>query len=162
MSYELLFTVANATASLCWLPLVLAPRSDFTRRYTDTPAVPAIFGLLYVALLVVMFATPGEGGMQSLDALRTAFLRDPVLLLAWVHYLCFDMMVGFWELRDSRRLGLNPWLVAPCLVGTFAFGPFGLCLYLALRLAIRGTLRFEDGCDARRDQPPTRSTPAPS
>jgi len=143
MSYELLFTLANGLAALCWLPLVFAPRSAFTRAYTAALIAPLGFALAYVGLVVVMLATPGEGGMDSLASLRQGFSRDPVLLLAWVHYLSFDMWVGFWEVRDAERLGLSPWLVAPCVVFTFVLGPLGLSSYLLLRGLCRKTLRFD-------------------
>ena len=145
MDYELLYTLANGAAGACWLPLLLAPRSRFTERWTASPLPPLVFAVVYAVLVVVMVTGPGEGSMASLASLRRGFERDPVLLLAWVHYLCFDMMVGFWEVRDSRRLGLSPWLVAPCLLLTFLLGPLGLLLYLGLRLASRGSLRFDVG-----------------
>lgn len=144
MPYETLFTLANGLAALCWVPLVFAPRSAFTRRYASTPLAPLGFALVYVVLVGVMLATPGEGGMDSLASLRKGFARDPVLLLAWVHYLSFDLMVGLWEVRDSERLGLSPWLVAPCLVGTFMLGPLGFAAYMALRWGLRRTVRFEE------------------
>lgn len=143
MNYELLYTLANGLAVLCWLPLFLAPRSAFTARWTASPAVPLVFALAYAALVPVMLTSEGAGGMESLEALRRGFSHDAVLLLAWVHYLCFDMVVGFWELRDSRRLGLSPFLVLPCLVFTLMLGPVGLLMYCGLRLATRGSLRFE-------------------
>lgn len=143
MSWELAYTVANAVALLAWAPLLLAPRSRLTRAYTATPLVPAGFALVYAVLVAVMLTGDGEGSMASLAALRSGFASDPVLLLAWVHYLCFDLLIGFWEVRDSTRLGLSPWAVAPCLVCTLMLGPVGLLLYLALRLARRGSLRFD-------------------
>lgn len=143
MSYETLFTLANAVAGLCWLPLIVAPHTRFTQRISATPAAPLVFALAYVALVGVMVATPGEGGMDSLASLRAGFARDSVLLLGWVHYLCFDMLVGFWEVRDSHRLGLSPWLVAPCLLFTFLLGPTGLVLYLGLRWATRRTFTLD-------------------
>ena len=148
MPYETLFTVANALAALCWLPLLLAPRSGFTKRYTSTPLAPMAFAVVYAALVGVMLTADGDGGMDSLASLRRGFESDAVLLLAWVHYLSFDMMVGFWMSRDSRRLELSPWLVLPCLVFTLMLGPVGLLLYTALRFASRGTLRFGDDGDA--------------
>jgi len=143
LSYELLFTIANGLATVCWLPLVFAPRSAFTQRFVATPLAPLGFAVAYLALVVVMFATPGEGSMGSLADLRVGFQRDSVLLLAWVHYLSFDMMVGMWEVRDSTRLGLSPWRVAPCLVFTFLLGPVGLLLYMLLRFVRRRSLRFD-------------------
>lgn len=37
------------------------------------------FALVYVVLVGVMLAEPGDGGMQSLAALREGFSRDTVL-----------------------------------------------------------------------------------
>ena len=135
-------TTANALALLCWLPLILAPRSRLSTRLTATPLLPLGFALVYVVLVGVMLAVPGTGGMDSLASLREGFSRDAVLLLAWVHYLSFDMFVGFWELRDSRRLDLSPWLVAPCLVLTLMLGPSGLLAYCLLRRILRGSVAF--------------------
>lgn len=143
MDYELAYTACNATAGLCWLPLFLAPRAALTERWTATPLPPMAFGLVYAVLAVVMFTAGGDGSMDSLASLRRGFEVDPVLLLAWVHYLSFDMMVGFWMVRDARRLGLNAWVLRPCLIFTFMLGPIGLLLYAGLRLAQRGTLRFD-------------------
>jgi hypothetical protein len=145
MGWELAYTACNVTAGLCWLPLFLAPRSALTRRWTATPLGPLLFAVAYAGLAVLMVTGDGDGGMDSLGSLRRGFGSDPVLLLAWVHYLSFDMAVGFWEVRDSARLGLNPWLVRVCLVFTFMLGPIGPLLYMGLRVACGHGLRFEPG-----------------
>ena len=60
--------------------------------------------------------------------------QDPWALLAgWVHYLCFDLAVGAWALRDAQRRGLPHLLLVPALVLTFLLGPVGLLLYAGLR-----------------------------
>jgi hypothetical protein len=59
------------------------------------------------------------------------------LLAGWIHYLAFDLFTGAWEARDARRLRISRWLVAPCLLLTFLFGPLGLGLYLLLRAGLR-------------------------
>lgn len=142
MTYETLFTLANGLAALCWLPLIVAPGHRLTARLAGSPLAPGLFGLVYAALLVVMITGDGEGGMDSLAAVRQGFEQDAVLLLGWVHYLCFDLMVGMWEYRDSRRLGLSPLWVAPCLLFTFLLGPVGLLAYLGLRWVRAGAVRL--------------------
>lgn len=156
MSYESLFTLANGLAALCWLPMIVAPGHPLTARLARSPVAPALFALAYGALVVVMLTGPGEGGMDSLAAVRRGFEQDAVLLLGWVHYLCFDLVVGMWEYRDSRRLGLSPLEVAPCLLFTFLLGPVGLLAYLGLRWARRGAVALEPeggGAGARRLTP---------
>lgn len=145
MTWETAYTLANSLALVAWLPLFFAPRAAVTQRYAATPAAPLVFAVLYTALVPVMVLGDGGGGMESLEALRPGFDRDPVLLLAWTHYLCFDLFVGQWAVRDSARLGLNPWLVAPCLVLIFLLGPLGLLLYLGLRAASGEGLRIDAG-----------------
>jgi hypothetical protein len=52
-----------------------------------------------------------------------------LLLAGWVHYLCFDLLVGTWEVEDARARGIPHLVVVPCLVLTFLFGPAGWLLY---------------------------------
>jgi hypothetical protein len=143
MDWELIYTACNGTAALCWLPLVLAPRASGTRRWTATPLPPMAFALVYAALAVGMVTGDGDGSIASLAALRRGFASDPMLLLAWVHYLSFDMLVGFWMARDSARLALSPWAVRACLVATFMLGPVGLLMYASVRMVHGHGLRFD-------------------
>jgi hypothetical protein len=67
----------------------------------------------------------------------SVLFRSPYALLAgWIHYLAFDLFTGAWEARDAAQAGISRWLVAPCLLLTFLFGPAGLALYLLLRLTV--------------------------
>jgi hypothetical protein len=52
-----------------------------------------------------------------------------------VHYLAFDLFIGSWQARDATRAGVPHWLLLPCLLLTFLFGPIGLLAYLAVRAA---------------------------
>jgi hypothetical protein len=54
-----------------------------------------------------------------------------------VHYLAFDLFVGGWEVRDAVARGVSRWLVAPCLLLTFIFGPAGWLAYYAVRAGAR-------------------------
>ena len=67
---------------------------------------------------------------------REALVGDRGSALAgWVHYLAFDLFIGSWQVRDAVRNAIPLWLVLPCLVLTFLFGPIGLVAYLAVRTA---------------------------
>lgn len=140
---ELAYGIANASIVPVWLLLVFAPRWALTERLASTPVVPALYAVLYAALLVGSLAVGGDGGMASLVDLRLAFERDVVLLLAWVHYLCFDMLVGMWIRRDALRRGLSWWVVGPCLVGTLMFGPAGFVAYAVARRALAGATTWD-------------------
>jgi hypothetical protein len=133
-----LFSIAGDLVLPVWLLLIFAPRWRWTQRLA-TFAVPLLLAGIYAALLVHGGRVEG-GGFGSLAQVARLFTSQDLLLAGWIHYLAFDLFTGAWEVRDALRLGLSRWLVAPCLVLTFLFGPVGLSLYLLLRLALRKEL----------------------
>ncbi len=140
---EMAYLIANVSVVPVWLLLVFAPRARITERMASTPLIPALHAALYVALLVGSMAMGGGGDLSSLAGLRQAFQSDTVLLLAWVHYLCFDMVVGMWLYRDARRLGITWWAAGPCLVGTLMFGPAGFLGYAVARRIMVGAVAWD-------------------
>lgn len=132
MSAEALFGLASAAVVPGWLLLVLAPRARMTERLVLSGLYSLAFAVLYLVLIVACY--PGApGGFGSLADVDRLF-RNPYLLLAgWIHYLAFDLFVGAWEVRDAAGRGVTHFLVIPCLVLTFLFGPTGLLLYFAAR-----------------------------
>ncbi|WP_210517444.1 ABA4-like family protein [Hymenobacter terricola] len=132
---DFLFSIANPVAMLGWGLLVLAPRWRGTRAVVLSGALPLLLAAAYAALITAHYLGPhgGEGGFGSLAEVAALF-RDPWALLAgWVHYLCFDLFTGAWEVRDAQQRGLPHWLVVPALALTFLFGPVGLLLYFGIR-----------------------------
>ncbi len=77
-----------------------------------------------------------KGGFDTLQNVASLFANPWVLLGGWVHYLAFDLFIGCWEVVDARERGLSHWMVVPCLLLTFLFGPAGLLLYFGIRLAM--------------------------
>ena len=73
------------------------------------------------------------GGFTSIEGVRTLFSTDVGMIIGWTHFLVFDLFIGAWEARDAQRRGFKHWLLIPCLLLTFMFGPIGLFLYLVLR-----------------------------
>ncbi len=121
-----------------WLLLIAAPRWRWTQRLA-TFVAPLLLAAMYAALLLHGRRVEG-GGFGSLAEVARLFSSQEFLLAGWIHYLAFDLFTGAWETRDALRLGLSRWLVAPCLILTFLFGPVGLALYLLLRLTLRKEL----------------------
>ena len=52
-----------------------------------------------------------------------------------VHFLAFDLWVGHWMAADVLARGRARWPLLVLLPATFMYGPLGLLLYLATRLA---------------------------
>src|SRR5687768_11833371 len=132
MSPEQLFTIANAIAALGWLMLAILPRQRWVTESVTGNAVPALFALLYIPIIVTMFGS-AEGSFATLDGVASLFTNRWLLLAGWVHYLAFDLLIGTWEARDARDRGVPHLLLIPCLFLTFMFGPAGWLLYMGLR-----------------------------
>lgn len=142
MNLNTLFSAAGAVVLPCWLLLAFAPAWKWTQRLA-TFVAPLLIAALYITLLVSHPAPPGSG-FNSLTQVATLFSSRYALLAGWVHYLAFDLFTGAWEARDAAGLGISRWIVAPCLLLTFLFGPVGLALYLVLKLTLRGRLGAEE------------------
>ncbi len=137
-----LFHDAGSLVLPCWLLLLIAPRWRWTQRVV-TFVVPLLMAALYVWLLLAHKPVAG-GGFGSLNAVAVLFSSPYALLAGWVHYLAFDLFIGAWEIRDGLRLGISRWLILPCQMLTFLFGPAGLALYLLLKLVMRRRFGAEE------------------
>lgn len=142
MKADLLFRIANNIALLGWLILIFLPRWRWTARLIGPVLIPASLSSLYVALVVTQFGH--SGGFSSLSSVELLFHNPYMLLAGWVHYLAFDLFVGSWEVRDSQRIGIAYYLVVPCLILTFLFGPAGWLLYFLIRSVATRSIRMND------------------
>jgi hypothetical protein len=108
--------------------LVVLPRWRWSARLIAPVLIPALLAMIYVTMVVTRFGR-GPGGFTSLSSVALLFQNRSMLLAGWVHYLAFDLFVGSWEVRDSQWIGIAQYLVIPCLILTFLFGPVGWLLY---------------------------------
>lgn len=138
MTPERLFQLASTAVGPCWLLLLIAPRWRWTQRVV-TFAWPLLMALLYVWLLGAHRPPPGSG-FNSLQQVRTLFSSPYAVVAGWIHYLAFDLFIGAWEARDGLRLGISRWVLLPCQLLTFLFGPAGLALYLLIKVVLRRQL----------------------
>lgn len=133
---ELLFTIANTAVLPAWLLLMVAPTAGITRQAVHSGLVPGAIAVLYAVLLVTAVssgAVPPDADFTSLAGIRV-MLASPIAALAgWVHYLCFDLVVGAWIARDGSERGVNRLWLAVVLFFTLMVGPFGLLMHLVTR-----------------------------
>jgi Domain of unknown function (DUF4281) len=132
MKAEQIFSIANLIAMLGWILLVVAPRWVLTRKIVLSGAIPLLLAVAYL-ILIVLFFGKADGGFGSLPDVMKLFTNEWAVLAGWIHYLAFDLFVGSWEVKDAEARGITHWLVIPCLVLTFLFGPIGFLLYSILR-----------------------------
>lgn len=133
------FAFANSLALLAWVALIAALLAAPIRErvWTGTAVlIPVLLGIVYVVLIVDGFGEAEGGGFGSIAEVRALFASDAGLTAGWLHYLAFDLFVGTWISREGLAAGLPRLLIVPCLVLTFLFGPAGLLLFYALRLAL--------------------------
>jgi hypothetical protein len=138
MNAEHVFLIANLTALAGWLVLIFMGRHRWVQALVTGAVVPLLLSVVYTALVLTHWGET-KGGFGSLAAVQALFSNEWMLLAGWVHYLAFDLFIGSWEVRNANRHRISQWLVIPCLVLTFLFGPAGLLLYGAVRtFALRG------------------------
>src|SRR5262245_24678145 len=133
MELETLFSVAGSIATVGWLTLAVLPRQPFTQIIAAVIA-PLLLAALYL-YLIAMNMSGAPRGFGSLADVATLFQKRELLLAGWIHYLCFDLFIGSWEIRDSQRHGIPHLVMIPCLLMTFMLGPIGLLFYFAIRTA---------------------------
>ena len=133
MKAEQIFSIANTLALLSWIILLIAPRWKWTQKIIVSGIIPLILSFAYL-ILIVLFFGKADGGFDSLPNVMKLFTNEWAVLAGWIHYLAFDLFVGSWEVKDSQTKGISHWLVIPCLILTFLFGPIGFLLYSILRI----------------------------
>ncbi len=134
MSADQLFSVCNSVALLGWLILAIACCRRWAAYLTTGVILPLLLAVAYAVLLVAHWGEK-QGGFDTLSHVALLFSNRWILLAGWIHYLCFDLFIGSWQVRDATANNISHWLVIPCLFLTFMFGPVGLLLYFALRTA---------------------------
>lgn len=129
-----IFSYAGMIAMPMWALMIILPKWKATRFLMDYKIVPIILALIYAiyitkALLIV-------GGMMdfgSLQSVKELFTEENAVLAGWVHYLAFDLLIGMWIIKQNEKIGINQVLMAPCLIGTFLFGPVGFLLFEVMK-----------------------------
>lgn len=135
MSPDSLFSIASAIAFLGWLALILLPK-PWRYRIPIAVCAPAL------ALLYAFQVFPALKGMDpmafsTLEGVMSLQGSALAALVGWVHYLAFDLIVGWVIANDADQMGLNRWLVVPALLLTFMLGPVGWLMYLLIRSLLK-------------------------
>jgi hypothetical protein len=134
MNAQRWFELANVLALPGWGALLfLAP----VRREAAVRIARVVGALLALGYLIgfVAAASSAKGFATdySLAGIASSFGEPSLALVAWVHYLAFDLWVGAWEVEAAGRAGMRHLFVVPALVLTFLLGPIGLLTFLVLR-----------------------------
>lgn len=117
-----------------WALMLLAPRWRVTRRVVASPWVAVPATAAYVAAVVPVLGDVLAAVAQPELAGVAALLGTPAgAMVAWAHFLAFDLFVARWIFLDSRERAVGHVVLAPILVATLMLGPVGLLAHLAVR-----------------------------
>jgi len=133
MDLERIFSLASVIAAVGWLFLIVVPKRPLPLHVAGV-FFPMLLALMYL-YFIAMHIRGAEGGFGSLADVAALFQKRELLLAGWIHYLCFDLFIGAWEVRDAQRNQIPHLVVIPCLIMTFMLGPIGLLFYFAIRSA---------------------------
>ncbi len=128
MNTAQVFSIVSTIAASQWLLLIILPKWKITQWLIHYPVVPLLLSVIYCVYIAGFFSIQG-GGFNSITQVRQLFSDDKLLLAGWVHYLAFDLLVGFSIIKSAQTKSITHWLVIPCLILTFMFGPCGFLLY---------------------------------
>ena len=135
---ENIFKIVNLLVLLGWVPLFVFPFSKFTKKLVDGLFIPFILCLFYVYFLS---QTKGlfSADFSSLGGILNLFKNstEESAAAGWIHYLAFDYFVGCWIVNHSIKKGIPYFVFILPLFFTLFAGPFGLLLFLILRLFYR-------------------------
>ena len=149
LSPDAVYMLLNYGVLPFWALLIFAPHLKITDWLVHSIFAPTVLGVVYAWLLAnAMFGAglPEGAGFATLDGLMKAFSAKEAVVAGWAHYIVFDLFIGAWEGRDAQRLGMNHFVLIPCLLLTLAIGPVGLLAYLLVRgLAGRGGTSLFEG-----------------
>jgi Domain of unknown function (DUF4281) len=135
MAPETVFSICNMIAMLGWIILIVLPGWYAADKFI-IGIIITLFALIYAWMLFSDFKLEDAAKFGSLQGVMELFKNPSLVTAGWVHYLAFDLLAGLFIRTNARTHGISHWLVIPCLLLTFMFGPVGLLLYLLIRWAV--------------------------
>lgn len=132
MTPDTMFRLCNTIAMIGWLILIVLPVWHSSDKFV-TGVIVTLFAVIYTYYIVTNIQAIDMKSFGSLKGVTALFTNPLAVLIGWVHYLAFDLMVGLFIKKNSLKYGISHWIVIPCMLLTFMFGPIGLLLYLLIR-----------------------------
>lgn len=127
------FSLANLIVMPMWALMLFLPKWKVTRFLMDYKIIPILLSVIYAFYIFLAIQTGGMMDFGSLSSVMDLFTKENAVLAGWVHYLAFDLLVGMWILNQNKKLNIHQLAIAPCLIGTFMFGPIGFLLFIIIK-----------------------------
>jgi hypothetical protein len=132
MSPDKIFSLCSALAMAGWIILVFLPFWFHSDKFI-LGIIIVIFAIVYAWLVFDSFHFDDIKKFNSLQGVMELFDNPVMVTAGWIHYLAFDLLAGIFIKRNAIKHNISHWLLIPCLLLTFMFGPIGLLLYLLVR-----------------------------
>ncbi len=134
MTPAVVFSIVGIIAMPMWILMIFLPNWRVTKFLMNFKVIPLVLSLVYVCYIFKAMQM-GEGTVDfgSFTSVMAMFTEENAVLAGWVHYLVFDLLVGIWMLSKNEELKMNQFIMAPCLLGTFMFGPVGFLLFMIIK-----------------------------
>lgn len=133
MTPDTVFQLCNSIAMIGWLILLVLPMWYSSDKFV-LGIIISLFCIIYTYYIITNIGAIDMKSFATLKGVTALFTNPLAVLIGWVHYLAFDLMVGLFIKKNSQKYGISHWIIIPCLLLTFMFGPVGLLLYLFIRL----------------------------
>lgn len=135
-----LFNLAGF-AIVGWALMILLPGWNFTKRLVNWTAFPVAVSALYVIGLIAVLIETGLGVIADFGTAEgvVGLMAQPdIALIAWIHLLAFDHLVGIYIFRDNFSHDVVPLPIQSLLLFlTLMFGSAGFLTYWIVRVVRR-------------------------
>ncbi len=128
-----IFPIGGLSAMPMWALMILFPRWKVTRFLIDYKVVPIFIAVIYAVYIGLSISSDGAMDFGSFESVKELFTKDNAILAGWMHYICFDLLIGMWMVNQNRDLKIHLLLMAPCLFFTFMLGPIGFLLFIIFK-----------------------------
>ncbi|CUM42480.1 FIG01129579: hypothetical protein [Streptomyces venezuelae] len=109
-----LFELTFLLAAPVWLLMIFAPGRRITDRVAASPlTVLPLLAVWAVLAAPVMMELWTAVSSPDIDTFRELAALPNGAGAIWAQILAWDLLLGQWMYRESRRLALSPFLMAP-------------------------------------------------
>lgn len=133
MTASVVFSLAGMITMPMWVLMIFLPKWKVTLFLIDFKIIPLILAVIYGIYIAQALYTGGMMDFGSLSSVMELFTQENAVLAGWIHYLAFDLVVGMWMLDQNKKLKIHQLAMAPCLLGTFMFGPIGFLVFMIIK-----------------------------
>ena len=127
-----IFSFANTFVLLGWVLLLILPNWKFTQTII-IKGIVVILVLIYAFLILKDIGNFNSDSFSSLENVKELFKSDAAVAAGWLHYLAFDLFVGAYIVKQSRKLHISRLVYTLILPFAFMFGPIGYLIFILVK-----------------------------